>query len=203
MGNDGPAAPNEQHGTKNTDIKALLLIVQQKICQRHWHGEPNKPQGVQSAAPAHADKHARIVAGIEEVATIGKEFEDLVAKAKRLSERQPLSADECKELAATIAEAKAAAKCGKKRATLVRTTEAEMMATGRRHVDKLLAKIDKLAARPEETQRFRAGIERAKKMTSALEKIHKHVENSCAWLGSAWSSIKSLESKEGFLQLIR
>ena len=200
---DGPAAPNRKNGAKNTDIKALLLNVQQKIRQRHWRGGPNKPRGIQSAAPAHADEGDRIIAGIEEIATIGKEFKDIVAKGKRLSERQPLSADECKELAATTAEAKAAAECGRKRATLLRTMEAEIMATARRHVDKLLSKVDKLAARPEETERFRAGIGRAKKMTGALDKLHKHVENSCAWLGSASSITKSLESKEGLLRLIK
>ena len=43
----------------------------------------------------------------------------------------------------------------------------------------------------------------AKEMTGILKRLHKHMENSCAWLGSVGSSIKSLKSKEGFLRLIK
>ena len=77
------------------------------------------------------------------------------------------------------------------------------MATGQRHVDKLLAKVEKLAVRPEETERFRAGIERAKKMAADLGRFKRRVDYSCAWLGSAGSSIESLRSAEGFQRLIK
>ena len=105
------------------------------------------------------------------MASIGEEFEELVTKARRLNERRDLSAKQSKELATTLANAEAAAAYGKKLAKRVKTTEAEMVVSGQRHVDKLLAKVDKLAVRPEETRKFRATIEKAKGMTAALARF--------------------------------
>ena len=190
---DGPVAPTVKSGAKNIDTKALLHYVTQ-LCQRHWPAALNKLQGKQPAAPTPANKYAWVVEGIEDMASIGEEFEELVTKARRLNERRDLSAKQSKELATTLANAEAAAAYGKKLAKRVKTTEAEMVVSGQRHVDKLLAKVDKLAVRPEETRKFRATIEKAKGMTAALGRFRTRVANSSAWLESAADSIASVRA---------
>ena len=86
MRTDGPAAPTEKDGAKPTEMKALLDCVNQR-----------------SAAPAPANKYRGVIDWAEDVASIGDEFDELVKKAKRLGDRQHLSDDEGKELAATVA----------------------------------------------------------------------------------------------------
>ena len=78
------------------------------------------------------------------MASVGDEFDDLMKKGKRLGEQQRLSDDERKELAATVADAEGAAQYGKKLGQRVKTLAAEMIASGQRSVNRLLAKVDRL-----------------------------------------------------------
>ena len=45
---------------------------------------------------------------------------------------------------------------------------------------------------PEETERFRAAIKKAKERTNALERFNKYVTYSCAWLESANSRLEAV-----------
>ena len=109
MRNDGPAAPTEKSGAKHADTKALLHYVT-KICMRHWPTKHSTRQDVRPATPAWVNKCEAVIDWAEDVASIGDEFDDLVKKANRLGERQHLSNDEGKELAATLADAEEAAR---------------------------------------------------------------------------------------------
>ena len=66
---------------------------------------------------------------------------------------------------------------------------AKIMALEHRHVDKLLVKVNKLAEWPEEMHRLRAAIKKARGRAAALERLSKHVANSCVWVELAVSSI--------------
>ena len=161
MRNDGPAAPTEKSGAKHADTKALLHYVT-KICMRHWPTKHRTWQDVRSAKPARANEYEGVIDWAEDVASIGDEFDDLVKKAKRLGKQGHLSDNERKELAATVADAEGAAQYGKKLGQRVKTLAAEMIASGQRSVNRLLAKVDRLGHIPVETERFRTVVNETK-----------------------------------------
>ena len=193
MRNDGPAAPTEKSGAKHADTKALLHYVT-KICARHWPTKHSTRQDVRSATPAPANKYEGIIDWADDVASIGDEFGNLVKKAKRLGERQHLSDDEGKELAATVADAEGAARYARELGQRVKTLTAEMIASGQHSVNRLLAKVDRLGHIPEETERFRAVVNEAKEKHRLLERFSKYVTHSCAWLESADSRLESIRA---------
>ena len=128
------------------------------------------------------------------MASIGNEFDKLVKKARGLGERQHLSDDEGKELAAAVADAKGAAQYAKELGQRVKTLAAKMIVSMQRHVNKLLAKVDRLGHIPEETERFRAVVEEAKEKHRLLERFSKYIIHSCAWLDSADSRLNRLRT---------
>ena len=222
MRTDGPAAPTEESGAKHTDTKALLHHIEQ-ICHRRLGAARSTQRRIQPAVTTPANKYEGVIDWAEDVASIGDEFDNLVEKAGRLGKRQHLSDDEDKELAAAVANAEGAAQYAKELGRRVKTLGAEMIASAQRHVNKLLAKVDRLGHIPEETERFRAVVEEAKEKHRLLERFSKYLILSCAWLDSADGRLKELSAnrapkqqptkrpdvkgcaklEEGFLRLVK
>ena len=190
MRTDGPAAPNEKNGAKHADTRALLQYVTQ-ICRRHLAATRSTQRRLQSAAPAPAKKYEGVIDWADDVASIGDEFDKLVKKARGLGERQHLSNDEGKELAAAVADAKGAAQYAKELGQRVKTLGAEMIVSMQLE---LLAKLDKLGHIPAETERFRAGMEEAEEKRRLLERFRKYLIHSCAWLDTANSRLEGLRA---------
>ena len=151
MGFDGPAAPNIKSGANNETILTICKQILHRLCpdgpQRRTNPKrPSKPVQATKTTPTNdrANENVILARSIEEVAAIGRQYEEFATKAGRLAEQQPLSADNGKELAAAIAHATEAYKHWEKLAKLVRGKVLERLATAELCVDKLLAKADRL-----------------------------------------------------------